>query len=139
MDSTDSNATSSPAPTATQTRRSGRVVKAPERLAVDAPAAGKRKRGAAQEDDDEENQAPDVEEEDSDAELDDDNDEDVVEEAATKRKRTAQAAKGKRPAAKRSKTNGTAPASKQTTIPSRPKKAVRIDIDRRDGDGLFSQ
>jgi cohesin complex subunit SA-1/2 len=105
---------------------------------VDAPAAGKRKRDAAQDDDDEENQAPDAEEEESDAQLeDDDDDEDVVEEAVPKRKRPSQGVKGKRPASKRSKTNGTAPAARQTAIPSRPKKAVRIDIERRDGDGLF--
>jgi cohesin complex subunit SA-1/2 len=139
LESTDNNAMSSPAPTSTA-RRSGRVVKAPARLTPDAPAAGKRKRDTAlDDDDDEENNPPDLEEDESDAEADDDDDEDVIEEAP-KRKRPSQAAKGKRPAAKRPKTNGTAPSgSRHAAMPSRPKKAVRIEIERREGDDLFGE
>jgi cohesin complex subunit SA-1/2 len=142
METSDNNATSSPAPTST-TRRSGRVSKAPAKFTPDAPAAAKRKRNAEHDDEDAENESPDEVDDIGDA-NDDDADDTAAEEPrrAPKKKKpsSSQASKSRKPAAKKPKTNGDAPASEPihaAQLPSRPKKAVRIAIAHRDADGLY--
>jgi cohesin complex subunit SA-1/2 len=142
METSDNNATSSPAPTSTA-RRSGRVTKTPAKFTPDAPAASKRKRNAEHDDEDAENELPDEVDDISDA-NDDDADDSAAEEPrrAPKKKKpsSSQAAKSRKPAAKKPKINGDAPASEPihaAQLPSRPKKAVRIAIAQRDADGLY--
>ena len=150
METSDNSATSSPAPTSTA-RRSGRVTKAPSKFTPDAPPAAKRKRDADNDDDDVENEEPDdaegddVEDEPS---ADEDGDDSAVEEPARsqKKKRAAssQPGRARKPAAKKPRINGDAhtaseagPSTHSARLPSRPKKAVRLDIGRREGDGLY--
>jgi cohesin complex subunit SA-1/2 len=146
METSDNNATSSPAPTSSA-RRSGRVSKAPAKFTPDAPAATKRKRNAEHDDnDDVENESPDEAEDVSDVNDDDDDDaEDTATEEprrARKKKKpsSSQPAKPRKPATKKPKINGDAPAHERihaAQLPSRPKKTVRIAIARPDGDGLY--
>ena len=138
MEITEANSTGSPAPTATA-RRSGRVTKAPEKFSPDAPAAAKRKRDQQIDGDDEEDaeDGPASAEEDSDNDAaDESGDED--EQARLKRK-AAQSRKAAHPAAKKPKINGDAHAGPNhaARLPSRPKKTVRIAVERREGDGLY--
>lgn len=137
METSDNNATSSPAPTGTS-RRSGRVSKLPEKFRPDAPAATKRKRPDDNDDEDAENDAPLTDEEESDGGDDDaaGDDDDDVEEAPKRKKRPSQPARSRKPAAKKPKTNGDAGAH-PVRLASRPKKAVRIAAERQEGDGLF--
>ena len=141
METSDNNATSSPAPTSTA-RRSGRVSKAPAKFTPDAPAATKRKRNADPTDEDAENESPDEVDEPSD-DNDDDTDDNAAEEprrAPKKKKPSSQASKPRKPAVKKPKINGDAPGHEPihaAQLPSRPKKAVRIAIARPDGDGLY--
>ncbi|KAL2256910.1 hypothetical protein VTK26DRAFT_930 [Humicola hyalothermophila] len=143
METSDNNATSSPAPTSTA-RRSGRVTKAPAKFTPDAPAATKRKRSTDQDDnEDAENESPDEADEASD-DHDDDADESAAEgtrRASKKKKPSSQAGKARKPAAKKPKINGNAPAQEPIAaaqLPSRPKKAARVAIARPDGDGLYA-
>jgi len=140
METSDNTATSSPAPTATS-RRSGRVSKLPEKFIPDAPAASKRKRRDDNDDEDAENDAPDTDEGESDAESDDAADDDEIEEAPRRRKKPSQPARSRKPAAKKPKTNGDASAAGDhpVRLASRPKKTVRIAVERREGDGLFGR
>ena len=138
METSDNNATGSPAPTGAS-RRSGRVSKLPEKFRPDAHAATKRKRHDDNEDEDAENDAPLTDEEESDADADDaadDDDDDVGEEAPRRKKKPSQPARSRKPAAKKPKTNGDA-GHQPVRLASRPKKAVRIAVERREGDGLF--
>lgn len=141
METSNNNATSSPAPTGTS-RRSGRVSKLPEKYIPDAPATTKRKRRDENEDEDAENDAPVTDEDESDAgdndAAEDDDDDEVVEEASKRKKRSSQPARSRKPAAKKPKTNGDAGAH-PVRLASRPKKAVRIAVERREGDGLFGR
>jgi cohesin complex subunit SA-1/2 len=139
METSDNNATSSPAPTGTS-RRSGRVSKLPEKFRPDAPAATKRKRRDDNDDEDAENDSPLTDEEESDADAGDgaDDDDDVAEEAPKRKKKASQPARSRKPAAKKPKTNGDAGAH-PVRLASRPKKAVRIAVERREGDGLFGR
>lgn len=141
MESNDNNATGSPGPTGTS-RRSGRVSKAPVKFVPDAPLAAKRKRSDDNDDDDVENEPPAADDLESDEEADDGaDDDDEVEEAPKRKKKPSQSGKSKKPAAKKPKINGDASAADNHAVrmPSRPKKTVRIAIDRRDGDGLFGK
>lgn len=136
MESSDNNAMSSPAPTSSA-RRSGRVAKAPEKFVPDAPGASKRKRDGELDDEDAENESPDEAGEDSDADADDSSDDDDGE---RRRKKSSHATRPKKPAAKKPKTNGSAPTgagAHVSRLPSRPKKTVRLAINHRDGDGLY--
>lgn len=136
MEFSDNNATSSPAPPSTA-RRSGRVTKAPVKFTPDAPAANKRKRSAEHDNEDAENVSPDDADDASDA-SDDDSDGSVAEEPrrTAKKKPSSQSAKARKPATKKPKINGDAPAH-AAQLPSRPKKTVRIELARRDADGLY--
>lgn len=140
---TSDNATSSPAPTST-TRRSGRVTKAPAKFSPDAPGATKRKRtGDHDDDEDVENESPDEAAEPSDADEDDAEDTATEEPRRAARKKkpsSSQRSRARKPAAKKPKTNGYAPSGapiRAATLPSRPKKTVRIAMARGDGDGLY--
>lgn len=137
METSDLNATGSPAPTGTS-RRSGRVSKHPEKFIPDAPAAAKRKRRDDNDDEDGENDAPLTDEGESDAEPDDAADDDETEETRKRKKKPSQPARSRKPAAKKPKTNGDAGAH-PVRLASRPKKTVRIVVERREGDGLFGR
>ncbi|KAK0719821.1 hypothetical protein B0H67DRAFT_483835 [Lasiosphaeris hirsuta] len=147
METSDNTPQSSPAPTSTA-RRSGRVTKVPDKFAPDAPLASKRKRAAdGGDDEDVENESPDE----NDASPDEDADDTATDEPRraarkkSKRPGSSQPAKARKPAAKKPKINGDAPvapddapAQHAARLPSRPKKTVRIEIARRDGDGLYA-
>ncbi|KAK1754708.1 UreD urease accessory protein-domain-containing protein [Echria macrotheca] len=143
METSDNTATSSPAPTSTA-RRSGRVSKAPQKFTPDAPPATKRKRAADQDDEDVENESPDEADDADGASADEDPDDSDVEEPkrAPRKKASSQGPKSRKPAAKKPKINGEASAGPDAGalahLPSRPKKVVRIDIARRDEDGLYA-
>lgn len=136
MESSNNNAMSSPAPTSTA-RRSGRVPKVPEKFVPDAPAATKRKRDGELDDEDVENESPDEGDDDVDEEADDSGDDG----GERRRKKSSNATKSRKPAAKKPKTNGdaTAGGSHVARLPSRPKKTVRLAINHRDGDGLYGK
>lgn len=149
METSENTATPSPTPAATA-RRSGRERRAPEKFRPEVTVAPKRKRGD-DDDDDAENQHPigegDGEEDEamSDGEDDEDNDSpDEEEERAARRqkKRNGASRARKPPAAKKPKTNGTAP-TQSMSIPSRPKAAKKtarvVTGDRRDGDGVYGE
>jgi cohesin complex subunit SA-1/2 len=143
METSDNTATSSPAPTSTA-RRSGRVTKVPAKFTPDAPAATKRKRHPEHDGEDDENESPDEMDAASDANDDDDADDTATEgpRRASKKKRasSSQSAKSRKPAAKKPKMNGDAPARDPihaAQLPSRPKKTVRIAIAQRDAEGLY--
>jgi cohesin complex subunit SA-1/2 len=141
METSDNNATSSPAPPSTA-RRSGRVSKAPAKFTPDASAATKRKRNADHDDDDAENESPDEMDETSDA-NDDDADDTATEaprRAPKKKKPSSQLAKPRKPAAKKPKMNGDAALGEPihaAQLPSRPKKTVRIAIAEGEVEGLY--
>ncbi|KAK4122428.1 hypothetical protein N657DRAFT_672965 [Parathielavia appendiculata] len=142
METSDNTATSSPAPTSTA-RRSGRVTKAPTKFTPHAPAT-KRKRNADHDDEDAENESPDEMGDINDA-NDDDADDTATEEPrrAPKKKKpsSSQAAKSRKPAAKKPKINGDAPPREPVhaaSLPSRPKKAVRIAVAQREAHGLYA-
>lgn len=139
----DSNATTSPDPEAAARRRSGRVVRAPDKFAPDASqAAAKRKRGDG-EDDDGSDDGSDADENDV-PELDDESDEDDQESddeppaRAKRAKKSSQSQRGRKPSAKKPKINGTKPSvgTKTVTLPRMPKKSVRLDT-AATGTGLY--
>lgn len=150
METSENTATPSPTPAATA-RRSGRERRAPEKFRPEVPIAPKRKRGD-DDDDDAENQHPAGEGDgDDDEAMSDGNDDDAEddspdeeEERAARRqkKRNGASRTRKPPAAKKPKTNGTAPAQSMS-IPSRPKTAKKtarvVTGDRRDGDGVYGE
>lgn len=140
----DSNASS---PDPESRRRSGRVVRAPEKFAPDAAhGPAKRKRGA-EHDGDDENAAPLDSDEDmsegSPAEDGDSGDHESEDDAAARRraakKKKAKSSRPRKPANKRVKTNGaSAGAGKHpASLPTRPKKSVRIERLPQEGTGLF--
>ncbi|KAJ8122798.1 hypothetical protein ONZ43_g1099 [Nemania bipapillata] len=163
METSDNNASSSPAP-----RRSGRARVAPQKFSPEPRpsqndyASSKRKRGPDNdEEEDAENEEPNVSDEDApsdevhDDDDDDDNDEDddvdADDEAArrSRRSRSSRKPRSKKPAAKRTKTNGAtsgfaagplaAPAVK---LPNRPKKITKIappSLARHDENSLYSE
>ncbi|KAH9904848.1 STAG-domain-containing protein [Xylariomycetidae sp. FL2044] len=155
METSDNNATSSsPAPDMSR-RRSGRVVKAPQKFSpeprpsqTDNPSS-KRKRGPEPDDEDVENGVHDAGEEDEE-EAEDEQDEDDADDEPTPRpqkSRSSQKSRSKKPAAKRPKVNGNGPSAVASVssapavkaLPSRSKKSVKLAIPRRDGDGLYAE
>ena len=130
-----------PTPSASQRRKSGRAVKAPEKFAPEptssqAPRGGAKRKRSANENDEpngDESQE-DVEEEESDEEEQESESEveDAPKKKKAKTKGATKSASKKAPAAKKAKTNGVAsqapkeprePKQPQMRIPSRPKKA----------------
>ncbi|KAI1439823.1 STAG-domain-containing protein [Annulohypoxylon stygium] len=153
METSDNNATSSPASAPASApdlsrRRSGRVVRAPQKFSPepqnDHSSSSKRKRGLDRDEEDAENESP-VEEEEE--ELSDPEEEDEAEEEQTSRPKSSkskQKSRSKKPAAKRTKVNGSAPAdivsasnAPAVRLPNRPKKTVRVTIAHPDGEGLY--
>lgn len=113
-------------------RRSGRVVKVPEKYGPDASAlsaSAKRKRRETGENDADDD---DLESDQESGEDDADSDEDHP---APRSRKPAGSARQKKPSLKKPKINGS---SHVARIPSRPKKAVRIDAGRK-GTGLFGK
>ncbi|KAI1411922.1 STAG-domain-containing protein [Hypoxylon sp. FL1857] len=149
METSDNNATSSPASAPDNSRRrSGRVVRAPQKFSPEPQndhAPSKRKRGPDRDDENAENESP---AEDDDEELSDaEDDDDEVDEPASRSKKPKpkQKPRSKKPAAKRAKVNGTAPVEAASTalapavkLPNRPKKTARVAIAHPDGDGLYA-
>jgi cohesin complex subunit SA-1/2 len=131
MESADNNGTGSHG-ASSSARRSGRVTKAPEKFNPDAPGAIKRKRANEHDDEDVENESPGVDE----PESEDGEEESAAEDDAGQRKKKRSQAK--KPAAKKPKINGDA-ADHATRLPTRTKKAVRIAIEGRQGDGLYGE
>ncbi|KAI1776228.1 STAG-domain-containing protein [Hypoxylon cercidicola] len=154
METSDNNATSSPASIPDNSRRrSGRVVRAPQKFSPqpnpsqnDHPS--KRKRGPDHDDEDAENGYPEeAEEEEEELSDPDDEDDDVAEEAPSRSKKTKskQKSRPKKPAPKRAKVNGSAPVDAASAtnapavkLPNRPKKTARVVIAHPDGDGLYA-
>ncbi|KEY65481.1 hypothetical protein S7711_08320 [Stachybotrys chartarum IBT 7711] len=126
----------SPAPEADATapRRSGRVVKAPTKFEPEPnTAAAKRKRG----DNDEDDADNDVAESDEDM-SDDEEAESDQDHPAPRSRKSAPSSRAKKPSIKKAKVNGHKPTRSDhpAILPSRPKKAVRIDTGER-GTGLY--
>ncbi|KAF4452018.1 cohesin complex subunit SA-1/2 [Fusarium austroafricanum] len=147
----DNNTSPTPDPDATTRRRSGRVVRAPAKFTPEPATQSthpKRKRDDQDDDEDEnedeeeaENETPDSDEEMSD-ESDNDSDEDHP--APRSRKKPSQTSRAKKPSAKKPKTNGSKPlrparvTHAAKSLPSRPKKSVRIEDAAVKGTGLYS-
>lgn len=140
MESSDDSAPSSPAQVPGATRRSRRVVNQPKRFG-DAPnAPTKRKRGGNHDEEDEEAESPDEEElDDSDEEDEDDGGAD--EEPAQRTKKSSRKARPRKPAAKKPKINGAGPVTHEhgASLPSRPKKTVRIEVSRDNANWLYGE
>lgn len=147
METSDTQSATSPAPSASAARRSGRVSKPPARYTADAPQATKRKRPTEGDDqaadDESHDEADDVSESDDGADdaADDDGDSDVEEpRRGSKKKSASQAAKSRKPAAKKPKVNGNAPTGEgvhTAQLPSRPKKTARIALAHGEASGLY--
>lgn len=140
METSENTATPSPAPAAR--RRSGRQTRAPEKFQPETTIAPKRKRGAQDEEDDVENHDPEDDEEESSEDPEDSPAEE--ERSRPKKKPASQPSRAKKPALKKPKVNGTAPAGASMSIglPSRPKpkKIARVVTgDARDGDGVYGE
>ncbi|KAI8714318.1 SCD domain-containing protein [Fusarium sp. LHS14.1] len=146
----DNNATLTPTPDpdGTTRRRSGRVVRAPTKFTPEPASQStntKRKRDDADDDEedeeDAENEAPDSDEEMSD-EPDNESDEDHP--APRSRKKSSQTSRAKKPSSKKPKINGSQPSRPARvthaakSLPSRPKKTVRIEEAAEKGTGLFA-
>lgn len=147
----DNNATLTPTPDpdGTTRRRSGRVVRAPAKFTPEPATQSsntKRKRDDADDDEedeeDAENEAPDSDEEMSD-EPDNESDEDHP--APRSRKKSLQTSRAKKPSSKKPKINGSQPSRPARvthaakSLPSRPKKTVRIEEAAEKGTGLFGR
>lgn len=132
----DASPSATPEPDATSRRRSRRVVKVPAKFAPEpaVSAAPKRKR-----DEDDGQEAEDDEmDPDEDINSDDDND-DAESDGDHPAPRSRKAgARVRKPSSKKPKMNGAQPAgpNQVSRIPSRPKKAVRIEAGEK-GSGLF--
>ncbi|TDZ51645.1 Cohesin subunit psc3 [Colletotrichum trifolii] len=130
------SATASPEPESSSRRRSGRVVRAPEKFSPELQTAPKRKRGADVDDDDDE-----IDDEDplSDATMSDGADSpDERPRARPKKRSAAQGSRVKKPATKKPKTNGVGPSAHSASLPSRPKKTVRIAAVDKQAEGLYA-
>ncbi|KAI0531929.1 hypothetical protein GGR58DRAFT_518126 [Xylaria digitata] len=161
METSDNNANESPAP-----RRSGRARVAPQKFSPEPRpsqsdhASSKRKRGQDNDDDDDvENEEPDVSDQDAptDEERDDDDDNDDDDDAdgddeptpRPKQSKSSQKSRSRKPAAKRTKINGTTPAAPgpltvpAVKLPNRPKKTTTkvapASLARRDNNDLYSE
>lgn len=153
METSDNNATSSPASIPENSRRrSGRVVRAPQKFSPEPnssqnePTASKRKRGPDRDEEDAENESPAEVDDEEELSNPDDEDDDVEESASrSKRSKSKSKSRPKKPAMKRAKVNGSAPVDVATAssapavkLPNRPKKTVRVTIAHPDGDGLYA-
>ncbi|KAJ0160809.1 Cohesin subunit psc3 [Colletotrichum tanaceti] len=118
-------------------RRSGRVVRAPEKFSPEPVTAPKRKRGPELDEDDEGNgdDEPETDATMSDA---DESGDDRPRARPKKRSGASQGNRVKKPATKKPKTNGVAPSGHSASLPSRPKKTVRIAAADKQGEGLYS-
>ncbi|KAI1262470.1 hypothetical protein F5Y18DRAFT_151513 [Xylariaceae sp. FL1019] len=153
METDDNNATTSPAP-----RRSGRARVAPQKFSPpphasqnNENASSKRKRAHDNDDDEDVENDVDAPDDDDENPASDDNDEDddsaadVDNEPAQRPKKSKSASKSrpKKPAAKRTKVNGTAPgplAVPAVKLPNRPKKTVKIaSVANREADDLYAE
>lgn len=140
MESEDNNATPSPS-AAEARRRSGRVVRAPQKFIEENhnDTSSKRKRTRDNDEDAENHEPNDSLEEASDEEVAEESDAEL----APRQKKSK--SRAKKPAAKKPKINGdaateAAPAPAQALrLPNRPKKTVRVAIARKDGDGLYGE
>jgi len=138
MDISNTDVASSSTATGSR-RKSGRAVKVPEKFVPDAPSSqaaltsAKRKRG----EEDVENDASDVEEEDeeSDGTVESAGEEEVKE-ARKKAKNT------RKPAAKKTKVNGSAShesSAPAVKLPNRAKKGKKVAIAAKDVEGLYGK
>jgi cohesin complex subunit SA-1/2 len=163
METSDNNASSSPAP-----RRSGRARVAPQKFSPEPTNASqndysssKRKRGRDDDDDDDmENEVPNAfdqedvptdedQEEEEDEDDDDDADADDEPTPRPKKSRSSQKSRAKKPAAKRTKVNGSTPtatpgplAIPAVKLPNRAKKTTKVaiaSIARRDSNDLYCE
>ncbi|KAI0434528.1 hypothetical protein F5Y09DRAFT_234138 [Xylaria sp. FL1042] len=165
METSNNNATSSPAP-----RRSGRARVAPQKFSPeprpsqsDHASSSKRKRGQDNDDDEDvenaepvlsDEDAPTDEERDDDADDDDDEDNDDADAddeptRRPKKSRSSQKSRSRKPAAKRARVNGTAPAATPgplsapaVKLPNRPKKATKVapaSLAKRDNNDLYTE
>lgn len=142
----DSNANTSPDPEAAARRRSGRVVRVPDKFAPEASqAAAKRKRDNGEDEDgddagadDDENDVPDLDDGISDDDDDDDHESDEEPARPKRAKKPSQSQRARKPSAKKPKINGTQPdvGAKTVTLPRMPKKSVRLDTTGA-GTGLY--
>ncbi|RGP62235.1 cohesin complex subunit sa-1 2 [Fusarium longipes] len=146
----DNNASPTPDPDATTRRRSGRVVRAPSKFTPEPasqPTHPKRKRDDQDDEDDGEEEAAENGTPDSDEEMTDepDNDSDEDHPAPRSRKKASQTSRAKKPSAKKPKINGSKPlrparvTHAAKSLPSRPKKSVRIEDAAVKGTGLYSE
>jgi cohesin complex subunit SA-1/2 len=133
----DNGSASPEADAAARTRRSGRVVKAPQKFADDAAlstAGPKRKRDQNDDDD------PDSDAQDSDDAMSDDAAESDDPDATPKARKPAASSRAKKSSIKKPKTNGaqSSRGGQFGGLPSRPKKSVRIEAGEK-GTGLFGK
>lgn len=144
----DNNASSSPDPDATTRRRSGRVVRAPTKFTPDTTTQStnpKRKRDDQDDEEEDEEEDAEIEAPDSDEEMSNepDNDSDEDHPAPRSRKKSSQTSRAKKPSAKKPKINGSKPlrparvTHAAKSLPSRPKKSVRIEDAAVKGHGLY--
>lgn len=142
MQISENGAMSSPAgATASQRRKSGRAVRAPEKFqpevsSQNAGGSGKRKRAGADVEDGQNEEDEDNEGED---EEDDEDEESDEEEAPVKKRAKPTAATTKKaPAAKKAKVNGNAPPALR--LPNRAKKhAGKVVFKDQDAEGLYGE
>jgi cohesin complex subunit SA-1/2 len=155
METSDNNASTSPAP-----RRSGRARAPPQKFSPEPHgsqhdhSSSKRKRGQDNDGDDEEveNEEPEAVDEDMATDDEQEDDEDAVEDEPTprpKRSRSSQKSRSKKPAAKRAKVNGDTSATASASgplpapavkLPNRPKKSTRVvaaNFAKADGNDLY--
>ncbi|GJC93835.1 STAG domain-containing protein [Colletotrichum higginsianum] len=118
-------------------RRSGRVVRAPEKFSPEPVTAPKRKRGPEHDEDDEGNEDDEPETDATMSDADESGD-DRPRARPKKRSGASQGNRVKKPATKKPKTNGVAPSGHSASLPSRPKKTVRIAAADKQGEGLYS-
>jgi cohesin complex subunit SA-1/2 len=134
----DNNASQSPEADASR-RRSGRVTRAPRKFTPEPQlgqnAASKRKRNQAGDDEDIDNEAL-LE---SDEDMSEDGPEDDDEHLPSRKKKSSKSARPRKPANKRVKTNGASVSGHAASLPSRPKKSVRIERLPQDGSGLYGK
>lgn len=140
IDNMSSSPLSAPAGTsAADTRRSGRVRKQPDFLAGGTPQTGKRKRVEGDEEEEQDDVADDDEDSASESEQED---EPAEEETRAARARKSKPAP-KKPAAKKSKPNGSAvdlPIRPPTTKRPPRKRAMKLDLaDAEEAGGLYTE
>jgi len=133
----DNNASQSPEADASR-RRSGRVTRAPRKFSPESQleqnAAPKRKRGEAGDEEDIDQDALLESDEDMSEDAPEDDDDEHL---PSRKKKSAKSSRSRKPANKRVKTNGASVSGHAASLPSRPKKSVRIERLPHDGSGLY--